>query len=140
MRTTAKNAHMVAIVTMFFIFAMIAFVTNMAAPFGTIWGYRYEWAGMMGNMMNFAAYFFMGIPAGRMLTTVGYKRTALIALAIGFAGLLVQYLSSVVGTDTLLFSFAGQAVGLNLIIYLLGAFICGFCVCMLNTVDRKSVV
>lgn len=134
MRTTAKNAHMVAIVTMFFIFAMIAFVTNMAAPFGTIWGYRYEWAGMMGNMMNFAAYFFMGIPAGRMLTTVGYKRTALIALAIGFAGLLVQYLSSVVGTDTLLFNFAGQAVGLNLIIYLLGAFICGFCVCMLNTV------
>ena len=39
MRTTAKKGHMVAIVTMFFIFAMIAFVTNMAAPFGTIWGY-----------------------------------------------------------------------------------------------------
>ena len=56
MTTTKKNGNMVAIITMFFIFAMISFVTNMAAPFGTIWGYTYEWAGMMGNMMNFAAY------------------------------------------------------------------------------------
>jgi FHS family L-fucose permease-like MFS transporter len=89
---------------------------------------------MMGNMMNFAAYFFMGIPAGRMLTTIGYKRTALIALAIGFIGLVVQYLSSIVGANIALFNVNGQAVALNLIIYLLGAFICGFCVCMLNTV------
>lgn len=125
---------MVAIITMFFIFAMISFVTNMAAPFGTIWGYKYEWAGMMGNMMNFAAYLFMGIPAGKMLTTVGYKRTSLIALAVGFVGLLVQYLSSLFGADIAVFSVGGQAVALNLIIYLLGAFICGFCVCMLNTV------
>ncbi len=134
MNTTKKSGNTVAIITMFFIFAMIAFVTNMAAPFGTIWGYKYEWAGMMGNMMNFAAYFFMGIPAGRMLTTVGYKRTALIALAIGFIGLVVQYLSSIVGANIALFNVNGQAVALNLIIYLLGAFICGFCVCMLNTV------
>lgn len=134
MNTTKKSGNTVAIITMFFIFAMIAFVTNMAAPFGTIWGYKYEWAGMMGNMMNFAAYFFMGIPAGRMLTTIGYKRTALIALAIGFIGLVVQYLSSIVGANIALFNVNGQAVALNLIIYLLGAFICGFCVCMLNTV------
>ena len=59
-----KNSNMVAIVTMCFIFAMISFVTNMAAPFGNIWRGHYEWAGMMGNMMNFAAYLFMGIPAG----------------------------------------------------------------------------
>jgi len=125
---------MVAIITMFFIFAMISFVTNMAAPFGTIWGYTYEWAGMMGNMMNFAAYLFMGIPAGKMLISVGYKKTSLIALAVGFIGLLVQYLSSIFGADIAVFSVGGQAVALNLIIYLLGAFICGFCVCMLNTV------
>ena len=55
---------MVAIITMCFIFAMISFVTNMGAPFGNIWGFTYPWAGMMGNMMNFAAYLFMGIPAG----------------------------------------------------------------------------
>ena len=134
MTTTKKNGNMVAIITMFFIFAMISFVTNMAAPFGTIWGHTYEWAGMMGNMMNFAAYLFMGIPAGKMLISVGYKKTSLIALAVGFIGLLVQYFSSIFGADIAVFSVGGQTVALNLIIYLLGAFICGFCVCMLNTV------
>lgn len=129
-----KRNNTVAIVTMFFIFAMISFVTNMAAPFGNIWGYTYPWAGMMGNMMNFAAYLFMGIPAGKMLTTVGYKKTSLIALGVGFVGLLVQYVSSLVGADVAVFEYGGQTVALNLVIYLLGAFICGFCVCMLNTV------
>lgn len=129
-----KNGNLVAVVTMCFIFAMISFVTNMAAPFGTIWGYTYPWAGMMGNMMNFAAYLFMGIPAGKMLVKYGYKKTALIALGVGVVGLLVQYLSSIFGADIKAFDYDGQTVALNLIIYLLGAFICGFCVCMLNTV------
>ncbi len=129
-----KKSNVVAIVTMFFLFAMIAFVTNLAAPFGNIWGYKYSWAGMMGNMMNFAAYLFMGIPAGRMLATVGYKKTSLIALGVGFVGLLVQYISSVVGADVAVFTVNGQIVALNLVIYLLGAFVSGFCVCMLNTV------
>ena len=129
-----QKGNLVAIVTMCFIFAMISFVTNMAAPFGTIWGYTYPWAGMMGNMMNFAAYLFMGIPAGKMLVKYGYKKTALIALGVGVVGLLVQYLSSIFGADIHAFDYQGQAVALNLVIYLLGAFICGFCVCMLNTV------
>lgn len=126
--------NMVAIVTMCFIFAMISFVTNMGAPFGNIWGFQYEWAKMMGNMMNFAAYLFMGIPAGKMLVKYGYKRTALIALVTGIVGLFVQWLSSQCGADIAVFNVEGGAVALNLIIYLLGAFICGFCVCMLNTV------
>ncbi len=125
-----NNSKVIAIIAMMFLFAMIAFVTNMAAPFGNIWGFKYEWAGMMGNMMNFAAYLFMGIPAGKMLSTVGYKKTSLIAIAVGFCGLAVQYLSSVAGGSVIV---AGN-IGLNLIIYLLGAFICGFSVCMLNTV------
>ena len=129
-----KNGNLGAVVTMCFIFAMISFVTNMAAPFGTIWGYTYPWAGMMGNMMNFAAYLFMGIPAGKMLVKYGYKKTALIALGVGVVGLLVQYLSSIFGADIKAFDYDGQTVALNLVIYLLGAFICGFCVCMLNTV------
>ena len=129
-----KKSSTVAIVTMFFLFAMVAFITNLAAPFGNIWGYKYSWAGMMGNMMNFAAYLFMGIPAGKMLTTVGYKKTSLIALGVGFVGLLVQYVSSIAGADVAVFNYGGQTVALNLIIYLLGAFISGFCVCMLNTV------
>ena len=45
-----KKSNVVAIVTMIFIFAMISFVTNMAAPFGNIWKNHYEWAGMLGNM------------------------------------------------------------------------------------------
>ncbi len=129
-----KNSNVVAIVTMIFMFAMISFVTNMAAPFGNIWRNHYEWAGMLGNMMNFLAYLFMGIPAGKMLSKIGYKKTALIALAVGFVGMVIQYLSSRVGADVATFSVGCQPVMLNYVIYLLGAFVCGFCVCMLNTV------
>ncbi len=118
-----KKSNLVAIVTMCFIFAMISFVTNMAAPFGNIWKSDYSWAGMMGNMMNFAAYLFMGIPAGKMLVRVGYKKTTLIALAVGFFGIVIQWLSSR--------PFFGDSA---IYVYLLGAFVCGFCVCMLNTV------
>lgn len=128
-----KNGNTVAIVTMFFVFAMISFVTNMAAPFGNIWGFRYAWAGMAGNLMNFTAYLFMGIPAGNMLIRYGYKKTTLIALAVGAIGLGVQLLSSVVGDDIIV--MGGETpTTLNLFIYLLGALICGVCVCMLNTV------
>lgn len=128
-----KNGNTVAIVTMFFVFAMISFVTNMAAPFGNIWGFRYAWAGMAGNLMNFTAYLFMGIPAGNMLIRYGYKKTTLIALAVGAIGLGVQLLSSVVG-DNIIVIGGETPTTLNLFIYLLGALICGFCVCMLNTV------
>ncbi len=124
----------VAIVTMFFMFAMISFVTNMAAPFGNIWKNQYSWGGMLGNMMNFLAYLIMGIPAGKIMSRIGYKKTALWALGVGFAGMVVQYLSSLVGAGTAVFSVGQDTVMLNFVVYLLGAFICGFCVCMLNTV------
>lgn len=129
-----KNMNIVAIITMFFLFAMIAFVTNLAAPLGTVWKGHYEWAGMVGNLMNFAAYLFMGIPAGNMLLRIGYKKTALWALALGFAGMAVQYLSSLTGGSVPVFNVGGEPVMLNYLIYLLGAFLGGFCVCMLNTV------
>ena len=129
-----KQNYTIPIITMIFIFAMISFVTNMAAPFGNIWKNHYEWAGMLGNFMNFLAYLIMGIPAGKLMQRIGYKRTALWALGVGFVGMVVQWLSSVVGADTATFSVGGQPVMLNFLVYLLGAFICGFCVCMLNTV------
>lgn len=119
-----NNGTVVAIIAMMFLFAMISFVTNMAAPFGTIWKNQYDWAGMVGNLMNFAAYLFMGIPAGMMITKIGYKKTALVALALGFIGIAVQYCSS---------SMDASAISAY-VVYLLGAFICGFCVCILNTV------
>lgn len=116
-----------AIVTMMFIYAMISFVTNLAAPVGVIWKNMPELAGsnmlgMMGNMMNFLAYLFMGIPAGKLLTKIGYKKTAMTAIAVGFIGVLIQFLSGLP---------AGIA---GFVVYLLGAFVCGFSVCMLNTV------
>ena len=134
--TTAKSQKLaiIPVIAMFFMFAMISFVTNMAAPFGNIWKNNYEWSGMLGNLMNFLAYLIMGIPAGKLMSRIGYKKTALIALGVGFVGMLVQYLSSLVGAETATFSVGGQPVMLNFIIYLLGAFVCGFCVCMLNTV------
>ena len=133
-KSQQQKSNVIAIVAMFFLFAMISFVTNLAAPIGTIWKNNYEWSGMLGNLMNFLAYLFMGIPAGNLLVKIGYKKTALWAMVIGIAGLLLQYLSSVVGAETAVFSVGADAVTLNFIIYLLGAFVCGFCVCMLNTV------
>ena len=134
MSQTEKKSNLIAVITMCFIFAMISFVTNMGAPFGNIWGFTYPFAKAWGNLMNFAAYLFMGIPAGKMLIKYGYKKTALIALIVGIVGLALQYLSSIFGNDIKVFTYDNIPVALNLIIYLLGAFICGFCVCMLNTV------
>lgn len=133
---TATNGktNVIAIITMFFLFAMISFVTNLAAPIGTIWKGHYAWAGMIGNFMNFLAYLFMGIPAGNMLVKYGYKKTTLIALAVGAIGIIIQYLSGILGAETATFTVEGEPVMLNYLIYLLGAFISGFCVCMLNTV------
>ena len=134
MEKKQKSTQLVAVITMFFMFAMISFVTNMAAPFGNIWKNQYSWAGMWGNMMNFLAYLIMGIPAGKLMQRIGYKKTALWALGVGFVGMVIQYLSSLWGADVATFSVSGQAVMLNFLVYLLGAFVCGFCVCMLNTV------
>lgn len=126
-QTNKQSGRIIAIIAMMFIYAMISFVTNLAAPIGVIWKNQPELMGsntlgMMGNMMNFLAYLFMGIPAGKLLIKIGYKKTAMVPIAVGFVGVLVQYLS---GFPTGLTGFW---------VYLLGAFVCGFSVCMLNTV------
>ena len=126
-QTNKTNSSIIAIVTMFFLYAMISFVTNLGAPIGVIWKNQPEIGGsnvlgIMGNFMNFFAYLFMGIPAGKMLTKIGYKKSALTGIAVGFIGVLIQYLSG----------FSGGIPGFC--IYLLGAFISGFSVCILNTV------
>ena len=135
-----KGINWIAVITMMFIYGMISFVTNLAAPMGNVWKYQpgidgsNMW-GMMGNMMNFAAYLFMGIPAGKMLTKFGYKKTALIAIATGFIGVGIQFLSGKIGicADCQSFSLVGGKP-LSFYVYLFGAFICGFSVCMLNMV------
>ena len=127
MSNQQKNGSIIAIVTMMFLYAMISFVTNLGAPIGVIWKNQPEIGGsnvlgIMGNFMNFFAYLFMGIPAGKMLTKVGYKKTALIGIAVGFVGVLIQFLSG----------FSGGIPGFC--VYLFGAFVSGFSVCILNTV------
>lgn len=124
-----QHGNIIAIITMMFLFAMISFVTNLAAPIGVIWKNVFSGTGsenmigMLGNAMNFLAYLFMGIPAGKLLTKIGYKKTALTGIATGFAGVLIQFVSGKFGAD-----ISGFAI------YLFGAFISGFAVCILNTV------
>ena len=129
-----NKINWVAVLTMMFLFGMIAFVTNLAAPIGVIWKQApgiegSNFWGMMGNMMNFLAYAFMGIPAGKLITKIGYKKTTLIGVGVGLAGVFVQFLSGKIGVGATL---AGLPA--NFFVYLLGAFVCGFSVCILNTV------
>ena len=129
-----NNINWVAVFTMMFLFGMIAFVTNLAAPIGVIWKQApgiegSNFWGMMGNMMNFLAYAFMGIPAGKLITKIGYKKTTLIGVGVGLVGVFVQFLSGKIGVGATL---AGLPA--NFFVYLLGAFVCGFSVCILNTV------
>lgn len=119
---TQKKNYTLPIIMMIALFAMISFVTGLANPMGVIVKNQFSATNFMsqlGNLANFIAYAFMGIPAGLMLQKIGYKKTALAAVAVGFAGVGIQYLSGVAG------SFA---------VYLLGAFVAGFSMCMLNTV------
>ena len=134
METTKQKGRGIAIIMMIFLFAMISMVTNLAAPIGVIWKNQPALAGsntlgMLGNMMNFLAYLFMGIPSGKLLTRIGYKKSALTAIAIGLGGVFVQFLSGIVLTDCSIFGLPG-----NFYVYLLGAFIAGISVCLLNTV------
>ncbi len=110
-----------AIIVMIALFAMIAFVTNLCSPMAVIVKNQYgasNFLSQIGNYGNFIAYLIMGIPSGMLIKRYGYKKTSLIALAVGIIGILVQWASG----------WAGFGV------YLIGAFIAGFCMCMLNTV------
>ncbi len=131
---SSKGNNTIAIIAMIFLFAMVGFVTNLAAPIGNVWKSNEliggsNFLGMLGNMMNFLAYLLMGIPAGKILSKKGYKVTALIAIAIGFVGILVQFLSGKIGVGSELFGLPS-----NFFVYLFGALISGVSVCLLNTV------
>jgi MFS transporter, FHS family, L-fucose permease len=120
---TAENkSYALPIAMMFALFFMIAFVTGLPSPMGVIVAKQFgatNFESQLGFLGNFLAYAFMGIPAGIMLKKIGYKKTALAAIGVGFTGVAVQYFSGQVG----LFS-----------VYLIGTFISGFSMCMLNTV------
>ena len=118
-----------AIIVMIALFAMIAFVTNLCSPMANIikaQGDIPEALAQIGNYGNFVAYLLMGIPAGMLIAKFGYKKTALIGLTVGIVGILVQWSSS--------FMDAKANLGMVFGVYLIGAFITGFCMCILNCV------
>ena len=124
MSESQGKGNVFAIATMFALFFMIAFVTNFATPMGVIAKNQFQASNalsQLGNAANFIAYLFMGIPGGLILKRKGYKFTALAAIAVGFAGVGVQLVSGYIS------SFA---------VYVLGAFIAGFSMCMLNLVTN----
>lgn len=114
-----------AIIIMIALFAMIAFVTNLCSPMAVIVKNDFGASNVLsqiGNYGNFIAYLVMGIPSGMLISKYGYKKTALIGLVIGIIGILVQWLSGHVGREA------------AFLVYLIGAFISGFTMCILNTV------
>lgn len=121
-QTQQKKNYALPIAMMFALFAMISFVTGLTNPIGVIVKNQFSvanWMSQLGNAANFIAYAFMGIPAGLLLQKIGYKKTALLAITVGFIGVGIQFLSGEAG------SFG---------VYLCGAFVSGFSMCMLNTV------
>ena len=118
---STKTKQWGAIIVMIALFAMIAFVTNLCSPMAVIVKNQFgasNFLSQIGNYGNFIAYLVMGIPSGMLIKKFGYKKTSLIALAVGIIGILVQWASGKLGFG----------------VYLIGAFIAGFCMCMLNTV------
>ncbi len=118
-----------AIIVMIALFAMIAFVTNLCTPMATIIKNQGEISNVLaqiGNYGNFFAYLFMGIPAGMLISKYGYKKTALIGLTVGAVGILVQWFSGQLD--------AQANLGLVFGVYLVGAFIAGLCMAILNCV------
>ena len=128
--TKKQNSNVPAIIVCILLFGMISFVTNLASPMGDVLKFYLagqeitipNWMATLGVFCNFIAYAVMGIPGGSLLQKQGYKKTALLAVAVGFAGVGIQ-------------TIAGLLTGLTAFgVYLLGAFVAGFSMCLLNLV------
>ena len=119
---TKQKSNVFAIGVMFLLFFMIAFVTNFAGSMGVIVQNQFGASNAMaqlGTLANFIAYACMGIPGGLILKRKGYKFTSLLAAAVGFIGVAIQFASGYV-----------ESFG----VYVLGAFVAGFSMCLLNLV------
>ena len=117
-----KKSNILPIVVMYLLFFMIAFVTNFAGSMGVIVKTQFGASNAMaqlGTLANFIAYAVMGVPAGVILKRKGYKFTSLLAVSVGLVGVGIQWLS-------------GYAESFG--VYVLGAFVAGFSMCLLNIV------
>ena len=98
MSTEQKKNYALPIIVMFALFAMISFVTGLQNPMGVIVKSQFgasNFMSQLGNAANFIAYAFMGIPAGMLLQRIGYKKTALLAVTVGFIGVGITFLSGI---------------------------------------------
>ncbi|MFI3279373.1 MAG: MFS transporter [Rikenellaceae bacterium] len=132
MTTQTKQNYTLPIVMMFVLFAMISFVTGLSNPMGVIIKNQpgiQNWMSQLGNFANFFAYLFMGLPAGLILRRKGYKFTALTAIGVGIIGVGVQLIAANMNYTPGVSSFTPI-----FLVYLGGAFISGFSMCLLNTV------
>ncbi|MDR0763118.1 MAG: MFS transporter, partial [Bacteroidales bacterium] len=119
-----KSKNILPIIMMIFLFGIISFVTNLASPMGEVLERQFHlsnFLGTLGVFANFIAYAVMGIPGGIILQKFGYKKTALTAMVVGFLGIGVQTLSGTIDNQSAYY------------VYLFGAFIAGFSMCLLNT-------
>lgn len=115
-----KQNYTPAIVVMFALFFMIAFVTNLAGSMGVVVTNQFgasKALSQLGTLANFIAYACMGIPGGIILKRRGYKFTSRLAVVIGLLGVAIQFAS-------------GYAESFG--VYIAGAFVAGFSMCLLN--------
>ena len=118
-----SKGNILGIIVMVFLFGVISYVTNLAGQMLPILKNQFNLSnamGSLGNMANFIAYAVMGIPGVFLLQRMKFKKTALAAVVIGFAGVSIQYLAGYIEN--------------GFWIYLLGAFVSGFSMCLLNMV------
>lgn len=115
-----KQNYTPAIVVMFALFFMIAFVTNLAGSMGVVVTNQFgasKALSQLGTLANFIAYACMGIPGGIILKRYGYKFTSRLAVIVGLVGVAIQFASGYV-----------ESFG----VYVAGAFVAGFSMCLLN--------
>ncbi|MBO7643427.1 MAG: MFS transporter [Bacteroidales bacterium] len=121
-KTASSKSYAPAIAVCFALFFMIAFVTNLAGSMGVVVTNQFgasKALSQLGTLANFIAYACMGIPAGLILKRKGYKFTSLLAVIVGLVGIGIQFLSGYF-----------ESFG----VYVAGAFVAGFSMCMLNIV------
>lgn len=108
------------IAVMFGMVFMVGFVTMFTGSIGTVVKSQFGASNAMaqlGTAVTFMSYFFMGIPAGVILKRKGYRFTSLLAVSVGFAGVAIQL---------------GAGWLESFPIYILGAFVAGLSMCILN--------
>ena len=113
-----KNRLTIAV--MFGMVFMVGFVTMFTGSLAAVVKAQFGASNALsqfGSSANFLAYFFMGLPCGMILKRKGYRITSLAAASVGILGLGLQML-------------AGSVASFG--VYVLGAFVAGLSMCMLN--------